>query len=185
MEDEAIIALYWNRSEQAITETAAKYGGFCRGIANAILSDPEDAEEALNDTWLGAWNAIPPNRPPVLRAFLGRITRLVSLTRRRDRGRQKRGGSEVDLALDELGECIAGGRSAEEDAITDELRAAINRFLRSLPHPEQQVFLCRYWYLDPLAEICRQFSFSEGKVKSMLFRTRKKLRDFLSEEGYL
>lgn len=185
MDDSEIIALYWKRSELAITESSAKYGGFCRGIARAILSDPQDVEEAINDTWLRAWKAIPPNRPPVLQAFFGRLTRLISLTRYRDRTRQKRGGSEVTLALEELGECVAGGSSAEEIVLTGELRAEINRFLRGLPETEQKVFLCRYWYLDPVADISKRFSFSESKVKSMLHRTRRKLRDELRKEGYL
>ena len=185
MEDQALIELYWARNEDAITETHRKYGPWCRGIALRILELQEDAEECVSDTYLQAWNNIPPQRPSVFRAWLGRITRNLALTRYRKNHAEKRGGGQTALALEELGDCVSGGPTVESEEERKEIAAAINRFLRSLPHPEQQVFLCRYWYLDPLAEICRQFSFSEGKVKSMLFRTRKKLRDFLSEEGYL
>lgn len=185
MEDSEILALYWARSEQAIAESARKYGAYCRGVARNILADEQDADEAVNDAWLQAWNAIPPNRPACLQAFLGRITRLISLTKARDRGRQKRGGGEIALALDELAECLPGGASAEETVLARELRQTLSRFLTDLPDPEQKVFICRYWYLDSIETISRDFGFSGSKVKSMLHRTRIKLKKYLRKEGLL
>lgn len=184
MEDKEIISLYWKRDERAIAESSEKYGGYCRSIAGQILSDLEDAEECVNDTWLGAWNSIPPHFPDILSAFLGKITRRVALKRRRSRNADKRGGGVVELALEELRESVPAGQSAE-DALTErELPRLIDAFLDALPDAEQRVFVCRYWYLDSIADIGKRFGFTESKVKSMLYRTRRKLRDCLRKEGY-
>ena len=171
MEDEQIVALYWARSERAIRESMSKYGAYCQAIACNILSFRSDAEEAVNDTWLGAWNAMPPAQPAILRTFLGKITRRVSLKRLRDLYREKRGGGQVELALEELDECVSGGST--------------RRFVDGLPQTERRVFLCRYWYLDPITAISQRFGFSESKVKSMLSRSRKKLQAYLRKENYL
>jgi RNA polymerase sigma factor (sigma-70 family) len=185
MEDSKIIDLYWERNEKAISATEQKYGSYCYYIAYNILHDQEDAEESVNDTYLGAWNAIPPHRPNMLRTFLGKITRSISLKKWRDAHRDKRGGDEVSLVLDELSECVPSNLSVEDSVIAGELSVQINRFLGTLAPTERQVLLCRYWYLDPIDKISADFCFSNSKVKSMLHRTRAKLRAYLEKEGVL
>lgn len=185
MEDDGIIALYWSRAERAVEETAAKYGGYCYAIAYRILANAEDAYETVNDTYLYAWNSMPPHRPAVLSTFLGKLTRRAALNKWRYRNAEKRGGGEVTLALDELVDCIPSQESVQEALETEELAKRISRFLAALPKTERRVFICRYWYLDPIAKLCEQFGFSESKVKSMLYRTRKKLLSYLREEGVI
>ncbi len=183
MEDSKIIDLYWARSEQAITETASKYGNYCYSIAYNILSNPEDTEEAINDTYIGAWNSMPPHRPSILRTFLGKITRRISIKKCRDNSRDKRGSGEVALALDELDECIPSNTNVEEEVLANELSKILNQFIADLPTTERRVFLCRYWYLDSIETISQEFNFSNSKVKSMLYRTRQKLLFRLRQEG--
>lgn len=185
MEDQKIIDLYWNRSEQAISETDQKYGNYCRSIAYNILVNNEDAEESVSDTYLAAWNTMPPQRPSLLATFLGKLTRNFAIDRWRTNNRQKRGGGEIPLALDELKDCIADNQSVESRYDRKELAAAFNAFLGSLPETERQIFLCRYWYLDPIADIAGHFGFSVSKVTSMLHRTRKKLKALLEKEELL
>lgn len=184
MEDSAIIALYWQRSEQAIAESSTKYGAYCSHIAYGLLQNDEDTQECLSDTWLAAWNAMPPHRPSVLRLFFGKLTRRLSLQRLRYQGRLKRGGGEAALALEELGDCVPGGGDAQAAMESHELVRLLNRFLSDLPATQRQVFLARYWYGAAVKDIARQFGFSESKVKSMLHRTREKLRMTLEKEGY-
>lgn len=183
MDDDAIIALYWDRSETAITETDAKYGGYCYHIAYNILSNAGDSEESVNDTYLAAWNTIPPRHPSVLATFLGKLTRYISLDRWKRRSAAKRGGGQVTLALDELEECLTEGESAEEAYSRKELLRRINGLLDTLPETERRVFLCRYWYLDSVADIGERFGFSQSKVTSMLHRTRQKIKKQLEKEG--
>ena len=183
MDDNKIIELYWNRSEKAISETATKYGGYCYTIAYNILSNSEDSEESVNDTWLAAWNTMPPKRPKLLAAFLGKMTRYISLDRWKNRTAAKRGGGEVPLVLEELEECISGEDSVEREYLKKEFAMMMNRFLENLPEIERKVFLCRYWYMDSIEDIAERFSFSESKVASMLHRTRGKLRKMLEQEG--
>ena len=185
MEDSQIVDLYWERNEQAIRAAASKYGDYCYSIAYNILRSREDADESVNDTYLGAWNAMPPHRPNCLRTFLGKITRRVSLKKWRDEHRDKRGGDEVSLALEELSECIPSNASVEESVIAGELSARINRFVGTLAPTERQVFLCRYWYLDSIDKISADFCFGKSKGKSMLRRTRARLRADLEKEGVL
>lgn len=185
MEDSQIVDLYWEREEQAIHAAASKYGSYCYAIAYNILCSREDAEESVNDAYLGAWNAMPPHRPNSLRTFLGKITRCVSLKKWRDEHRDKRGGDEVALALEELSECIPSNTSVEESVIAEELSERINRFVGTLVPTERRVFLCRYWYLDSIEKIGTDFRFSSSKVRSMLHRTREKLRVYLEKEGVL
>ena len=183
MDDAGIVSLYWERNEQAIEESESKYSGYCHAIAYRILTDHEDADESVNDTWLAAWESMPPHRPSVLAAYLGKITRRISLNRWRDSSRDKRGGGEVSLSLDELAECVPGRQNVERTMELAELTEAVNRFLAGLPAVERDVFVCRYWFLAPLREIGEKFEFSESKTKSMLFRTRKKLLAHLEKEG--
>lgn len=185
MEDKSIVDLYWERNENAITETANKYGKYCFAIAFNILSDTEDAEESVNDSYLNAWNSMPPHRPAILSTFIGKITRFISLKKWRDRRAQKRGGGSIDLAYEELSECVPANGEIEETLEAKELAKIIDAFLDTLPLAEQKVFICRYWYFDSISAISTQFRFSESKVKSMLHRTRKKLLSKLIEEGVI
>lgn len=185
MEDECIVDLYWARSENAISETSKKYGNYCYSIACHILGNAEDADESVNDTYLEAWNSIPPHRPSVLSTFLGKITRRISIDRWRGRTAKKRGGGEMVLVLDELSDCIPSGQSVEREAEAAELSRLIDRFVMSLPPVERRVFICRYWYLAPIAEIAHRFGFSQSKVKMMLHRQRKNLLNYLEREVFL
>ena len=183
MEDSQIIKLYFDRSEQAIQETDAKYGCYCYSIAYGILTNQEDAEESVSDTYLSAWNSMPPRRPPALAAFLGKITRNISIDRWRESRAFKRAEGQIEIALDELSECVSGTESAEETAIRKEILASLNRFLGTLQETERSVFLCRYWYLDSTEEIAEKSGFTVSKVKSMLHRIRKRLYAQLEAEG--
>ena len=185
MEDMQIVDLYFARSEKAIDETARKYGKYLFSIAYNILSSNWDSEETVNDTYLGAWNSIPPHRPQRLSTYLGKITRRISLDKWKSLHTRKRGGGEVVLALEELDECIASGETPQQQVETQELTQQLNVFIKALPEIEQQVFVCRYWYLYSVKTIAKQFDFSESKVKSMLSRTRNKLKNHLQKEGIL
>ncbi len=185
MDDKTIVDLYWQRSEQAISETDRKYGTYCRSIARNIVNAEEDAQECVNDTYLAAWNAMPTHRPSLLSAFLGKLARRISLDRWRRLSARKRGGGETTLALDELGEVASETAEAETILIRRETVAALNRFLDALPQTERQVFLSRYFYLDPVGEIAENFHFSQAKTASMLRRTRLKLKAQMEKEGYL
>ena len=182
MDDKQIVALYFERNEQAIAETETKYGKYCYAIAMGVLSMHEDAEESVNDTWIDAWNSMPPHRPSILSTFLGKITRRIAIDKWRHRTAEKRGGGEIPLVLDELEDCIAHDSDVEKTLEKQRLEEVINRFVHKLPEKDQKVFLCRYFYMDSIESICRQFGFSESKVKSILHRTREKLRRVLREE---
>lgn len=184
MDDKAIVELYFARSEKAISETAIKYGGYCYRIANNILSNKEDSEESVNDTYLAAWNNMPPRHPSVLATFLGKITRNISLDRWKSRSAYKRGGGEVTLALEELSECISSGESTEQVAEKRELLRCINWFLNELPEIERNMFVLRYWYLEPVQQIADHYGFTLSKTASMLRRTREKLSKQLKKEGF-
>ena len=185
MEDSKIIELYLERSENAIAETDRKYRKYCYSIAYNILHNSGDSEEVINDTYLGAWNSIPPNVPKVLQTFLGRIARNISLKKLRSSNTQKRGGGEVFLVFDEMAELIPSGQDTENDVETKELAHLINTFLKSLPETERRIFVCRYWYFDAIADISDQFGFTPSKIKSMLFRIRKKLLNKLEMEDHI
>ncbi len=183
MEDSQIVDLYWARDEEAIEATAAKYGRYCFQIAFNILASREDAVESVNDTYLHAWQRMPPHKPAILSTFLGKITRRVSLNRWRNQTRQKRGGGQVPLALEELSQCIPSGHSPEASVAQKELTLAIRRFLEALPQQERDLFVCRYWFLADTRELSRKFGLTEAAVKSRLFRTRGKLKHHLTKEG--
>jgi RNA polymerase sigma-70 factor (ECF subfamily) len=185
MEDEKIVALYWDRQEQAIDETRAKYGPYCRRIALNILADEQDAQECENDTYLAAWNAIPPHRPKVLSTFLGKLTRRISLDRLKNRLAQKRGGDTTPLSLDELAQCIPDGHSLSDALEAKELAQHISAFLRTLPLRDRQIFLRRYYFADPLESIAADYGYSVSRVKSLLHRLRLGLKEHLQKEEYL
>lgn len=185
MNDSKIVDLYWQRDESAIDETASKYGKYCYGIAYNVLHDDEDSKESVNDTYFDAWNCIPPNRPSILSSFLGKITRRISIDKWRKKNADKRGSGQLVEILDELENCIPDNQNVEKSIEQSEMNDFINSFVKELPDTEQKIFVCRYWYMDSVKSISRQFGFSQSKVKSMLFRTREKLRLKLMEEENL
>ena len=185
MEDKNIIQLYFERSEAAISETAVKYGKLCHTIAYNILYNEEDSEECVNDTYMKAWEVIPPQIPEKLAAFLGKITRNLAISKYRHNSSLKRGGGQVDLALEELEECISDQNTTEQ-AVSDKLFVEqLNKFLEDLSAEKRKVFMQRYWYLRPIHEIAEEFSMSESKVKMILHRTRNTLKEALEKEGII
>ena len=183
MEDKQIVDLYFERSESAITETEKKYGRYCHYIAYRILENDEDAKEIVNDTYLKAWNTIPPHRPNPLKPYVGMLSRQLSLDRYEKSHAQKRGG-QVLLVLDELAECIPDGNSGKDIGESVALRDALNRFVWSLPQKAQTIFVRRYWYSCSISEIAKAYGMKEGSVTVLLLRTRKKLEQFLKKEGF-
>lgn len=184
MKDEEIVSLYWERKEEAISETANKYSAYLSKIAYHILFDYEDAQECVNDTYLKAWNSMPVHRPQVLSSYLGRITRQLSIDLFRRKNSAKRRPSQYMISLTELEDCIASGPDPEQQLDADLLDEAMNRFLRELPEETRTVFVGRYFFFDPLKEVAAYCGITEGKTKSILFRTRKKLKEFLEKEGF-
>ena len=180
MEDSKIIDLYFERSQSAISETQKKYGRYCHTVAYNVLYSDEDAEECVNDTYLKAWQSIPPHRPTLLSSFLGRITRNLALDRYDQRTAQKRGGT-TELVLEEISECIPD--TSGEDGSDEALKNAINKFLASLPKRTRIIFMQRYWYFRSVKEIARSLSIGESRVKVTLLRTRQKFKEHLQKEG--
>lgn len=185
MEEQKIIELYWNRDESALTETDRKYGMYCRSIAWNILHSQEDSEECVNDTYLRAWNTIPPQRPARLNMYLAKITRNLAFDRYKAQMAQKRGGSEITVILDELAECVAGGESVEDAFLAKELAEAIGSFVRGLSEREANVFVRRYFFAETAKQIGTRYSLSANNVTVILSRTRQKLKEYLKKEGYL
>lgn len=185
MDDRQIIALYNERSEAALSETAKKYGRYCRTVAYNILRNEEDSEECVNDTWMRAWESIPPRCPERLAAFLGKITRNLALNRYKHNNREKRGGGQMLLALEELTECIPGANATEEAVEEALLVDALNRFLEEQPAEKRNVFLRRYWYLSSVKEIAEDYGLTESNVKMTLLRMRSKLKQTLEKEGII
>lgn len=185
MEDSNILKMLLNRDEQAIPQLAHTYGSYCGTIARNILDQPEDVEEVLSDTWLRVWDSIPPQRPGNLKLYLARITRNLSYDRYRTLTRQKRGGGETALALEELSHCIPAPGKPEDTIEVQELRQAINDFLSSLPRRDREIFLRRYFYIEPSDAIAERYGIRPGLVRTVLSRTRKKLKHHLEKEGLL
>ena len=179
MQDSQIIALYDARDERAIAETAAKYGGFCKGIALNILQNLQDAEECVNDTWLRTWDSIPPARPSVLKTYVGKITRNLAIDRYRTEHRQKRGYGEVTVALDEISELTDPGYEVESMYREYEFVQHLNTFLLSLPDRDRNIFVRRYYFTDSVPEIAKRFGTSKNNVLKILSRTRQKLKEYL------
>ena len=183
MDDLQIINGFFNRSEDAISAALDKYGRYCGAVAGNILSNYSDVEECVNDCMLKAWNSIPPARPASLKAYLGKIARNLALDKAEAASAQKRGGGEYTLALDELAEIVSGGTEPEKTLENGELSAAINGFLDGLDETKRRIFVRRYWYLDPVSKIAERFGLKESNVKTMLFRLRKDLAQYLKKEG--
>lgn len=185
MQDEQIIALYWQREPDAIRETQNKYGAYCLAVAKNILNSEQDSEECVSDTWLRAWNSIPPSRPKILKLFLAKITRRLSIDRCKALTAQKRGSGETAAVLDELSECISDSVNVEDAAITKELVQSINQFVENLAEKERKIFVRRYFFTDPMDAIAKRYGISQNNVQVILSRTRKKLKEHLQKEGYL
>lgn len=184
MEDEKIVSLYWQRSEDAIRETEEKYDRYLTKIAYNILSNHEDSRESVNDTYLAAWNSMPPHKPSVLSTYLAKITRRLSIDIFRHRNREKRKGSEYAISLSELGDCVSGGNTTEEIINVKLLADAIGIYLRTLPEEARTLFIGRYYFLDSLKEAAAYCGMTESKAKSLLHRTRLGLKEYLIKEGF-
>lgn len=184
MQDETIVALYWERNEAAIEETKNKYERYLFKIAHNILSDFEDSQESVNDTYLAAWNSMPPHKPGILSTYLGKLTRRISIDIFRRKNRSKRKTSEYTLSLTELEECLTDGNNPEESMEVKILAEAINGFLRTLPKDARNLFIGRYYFLDSLRDAAKYCGMSESRAKSLLFRTRYNLKVYLEKEGF-
>ena len=183
MEDKQIVELYWARSETAISETEKKYGRYCHYIAYQILENDEDAKEVVNDTYLKTWNTIPPQRPEPLKPYVGTISRQLAIDVYKGQHAKKRGG-QVPHVLNELSECIPDHNNDSDIGESVALSDALNRFIFALPQRTRNIFVRRYFYLSPIAEIAKDLSMKESNVTMHLLRTRKKLAHFLKKEGF-
>ena len=183
MDDTAIVELYWSRSEHAVEETDRKYGNYCWQISYNILHNAHDAEECVNDTWLRVWNAIPPQRPAVLRAFLARITRNLSLDRWEQLRAQKRGGGQAAALLSELADCIPAPVSPEQHLSDQAISQAVSQWLRVQTSRNRVAFVRRYWYADSISQVAKRLDLSESGTKSLLHRLRRSLKAHLEQEG--
>ena len=184
MEDRELVRLYNERNQKAISGTVSQYGSYCRTIAWNILSNREDTEECLNDTWLAAWNSIPPEQPVSMRAYLGKLTRSKAIDRWKYNHAQRR-NSQVNAALEELADCIPSDSDSdpEQRLMGSELTACLRSFLLEQRELERQVFLLRYWYLMPEKQIAKRVGMTRGGVSAMLTRMRRKLKKYLKEQG--
>lgn len=184
MDDGQIIELFWARDENAIRETSSRYGAYCRAVAGNILHSPEDTAEVLNDTWMKAWDAIPPQRPRCLKLFLARIARNLAFNRYRAGTAAKRGGGETAAVLEELSECLADSSDAESAYSGEALEESVRQFVRELPERDANVFVRRYFFTESVAGIAERFGFTENNVSVILSRLRRKLKKRLKQEGY-
>ena len=185
MEDRQIVSLYWRRDQLAIDQTQRKYGNYLTKVAYQILYDLEDCAESVIDTYLAAWNAIPPHKPQSLCAFLSKLSRRISIDLLRKKQSAKRGGGEYELSLEELRQCLPGGQNPEEEADGRELVRTIEKFLLDQPEKTRNVFIGRYFYMDSVKEVARYCGLTESNTKVLLHRTRLALGDYLKKEGYL
>lgn len=184
IDDNKIIQLYFDRDENAIKETSEKYGIYCSSIAINILNNKEDAEECVSDTYLKTWNSIPPNRPTVLRTFLGKITRNAAFDLYKKMNAEKRGKGNLAVVLDELGDCVSGGCEPEKEYDKKECINAINSFLGTLSEEKCAFFVRRYWYAETISIIAKRYGKRENYVSVSLNRVRKKLHEYLLERGF-
>ena len=185
MEDGKIVELYWLRDQQAIAQTERKYGAYLTKVAMNILCDPEDSAESVNDTYLAAWNAIPPHRPQALCPFLSKLIRRISVSALRKKQSLKRGGGAYEVSVEEMRECLPGSDTTREITEGKALEASIAAFLRGIPEQSRNVFIGRYFYMDTVKEVARYCGLSESNTKVLLHRTRVALREYLQKEGYL
>ncbi len=184
MEDSKIVDLYWARDERAISETQTKYSRYLMTIAYNIVADTGDSEECVNDTYMRAWNAMPEDRPDMLSTYLGKFTRNLAIDIYRKRNSMKRKDSEYSLSLDELDECISAGNTVESEADRALLSKAISDFLRGRSAEKRNIFICRYFYCDPIKDIAAKAGMQEVSVRSVLMRERDALKEYLRKEGF-
>ncbi|MBE6628764.1 MAG: sigma-70 family RNA polymerase sigma factor [Ruminococcaceae bacterium] len=184
LSDDKIIELYWDRDERAISETDRKYGRYLYAIAYNIVHDHPDCEECLNDTYLGTWNKIPPERPTAFQSFLSKIMRNIAIDRFRKNTAQKRIPSEMTVSLGELDDCIAYDSDLEEDRLVRELAVMLNDFLSGLPKRRQFVFVCRYYYSDSVTKIAEMLGLSEKTIRRDITAMKSDLKAFLEKGGY-
>lgn len=184
MKDKMIVELYLERDESAIQETEKNYGNYLRTIAYNILSNIEDSKESVNDTYLNAWNSIPPHKPNILSTYLVKLTRRASIDIYRKRNRDKRKASEYAISLSELEDCVSGGNTTEQNANLNLLAVEINAYLRTLSEEARNTFIGRYYFMDSIRDVAAYYGMSESKVKSMLHRTRIGLKTYLEQEGF-
>lgn len=184
MDDNGIIQLYWDRNDHAISVTSEKYGHYCKSIAKNILNNNEDAEECVNDTYMNAWNSMPPHWPKQLSTFLGKITRNLSFNKYKHNHAEKRGGGEITLVLDELTDCVSDIEDVEQIIDHQKLAKAINTFVRNLSPEKRNIFVQRYWYADSISKIATDYGMLQGTVSKTLERTRKQLKAYLTERGF-
>ena len=184
MQDDQIVNLYWDRNENAIHQTEMKYGAYLSKVAYNILADFEDSKECVNDTYMNAWNSMPPRRPNILSTFLGKITRNLSIKRYRRNTADKRGSGQATVVLDEIAEFVSDTDSVEQEIDHKELVKAIDSFLDRLPADKRSIFVCRYWYFDSISDIAIRFGMTENNVSVTLNRLRLKLRNYLLERSF-
>ncbi len=184
LDDSVIIDMLFDRDESVIAELSKKYGSYCTSIANNILRNREDSEECVNDTYMKTWETIPPEKPKLLAAFMGKITRNLAIDRYRRGHSQKRGGNDMELIFEELEECVSDGSSVEATAERREILAAVNRFLGKISVKNRIMFVSRYCYCESVHDIAARFGIKENNVSVSLNRTRAQLREYMKKEGY-
>lgn len=184
MTDQEIITLFFQRNERAIEQTQIKYGAYCQKIAGRILQDPRDCEECFSETLLRVWNSIPPKKPSNFKLYIAAITRNLAFSSFRKMTAQKRGGTEVELALNELSECLSSAETPEGAVLVQELGNVINRFLATLPLRDRNIFLRRYFFTESTKDIAVRYKLRESNIHMILSRTRGKLKRYLQEGGY-
>lgn len=185
MEDSQIVGLYWDRDEAAIEQTQIKYEKYLSKIAYNILADQEDTLESVNDTYLAAWNSMPPHKPDILSTYLGKLTRRISVDLFRKKTSHKRGAGEYALSLEELGDCCTGGDATSQEVEAKLLAEAIAKYLQTQSWEIQHVFVGRYYYMDSVRDIAGYCHISESKVKILLYRARQGLKTWLEREGFV
>lgn len=183
MDDNTIVDLYWARSEDAIAETNKKYGSYCWQVSYNILRNSHDADECVNDTWLRTWNALPPQRPARLQAFLAKIARNLSLDRWEQSHAKRRGGGQTFILLSELSDCIPASDSIEQTLTDQAVSTAISVWLKNQSPKNRAAFVRRYWYADSIHQAAKRLGLSESATKSLLHRLRRSLKVYLEEEG--
>ena len=184
MHDEQIVQLFLDRDETAISAAREKYGSYLYTVANNILSCREDSMECVNDTYFAAWNSIPPHKPQVLQTYLCKLIRRISVDRYRKNNRQKRGGTSLEVSLSELSECISGGVTPGDVLEYKRLGKSISDYLRTVSETDRRLFICRYYFMDSLCDSARYCGVRETAAKTILYRTRCGLREYLKKEGF-
>ena len=184
MNDKKIVQMLFDRNPDALERLSEKYNSYCNTIAKNILGNSEDADECINDAYHSVWNSIPPNKPENLAAYIGKIVRNLSFDKYKHLTAEKRGGGTINLFLDELADIVSGNESIEQEIDRKELAVDINAFLNSISKEKRSIFVYRYMYAYPVKEIAKLFGKSEGNISVLLNRTRKGLKEYLTERGY-